>query len=122
MQKLLGDFLRFMQKNHATFFVQEYEEEEPVGSKLHVVSMYFNVLSLGVYPSTQYNIHTYYIHTHYIYIGQTDDKFRIPGEKDALSRHQHRTRIHASIHNWLDTAPVPVLCVLSIPQEEPQTA
>lgn len=31
VQKLLGDFLRFMQKNHATFFVQEYEEEEPVG-------------------------------------------------------------------------------------------
>lgn len=29
VQKLLGDFLRFMQKNHATFFVQEYEEEEP---------------------------------------------------------------------------------------------
>lgn len=32
VQKLLGDFLRFMQKNHATFFVQEYEEEEPVRS------------------------------------------------------------------------------------------
>lgn len=31
VQKLLGDFLRFMQKNHATFFVQEYEDEEPVG-------------------------------------------------------------------------------------------
>lgn len=31
VQKLLGDFLRFMQKNHATFFVQEYEAEEPVG-------------------------------------------------------------------------------------------
>lgn len=30
VQKLLGDFLRFMQKNHATFFVQEYEDEEPV--------------------------------------------------------------------------------------------
>ena len=59
MQKLLGDFLRFMQKNHATFFVQEYEEEEPVGSTLHIVSM-FNGLRLGVYPSTQYNIlHTY---------------------------------------------------------------
>ncbi|CAM9227841.1 unnamed protein product [Scytosiphon promiscuus] len=29
VQKLLGDFLRFMQKNHATFFVQEYEDEEP---------------------------------------------------------------------------------------------
>lgn len=31
VQKLLGDFLRFMQNNHATFFVQEYEDEEPVG-------------------------------------------------------------------------------------------
>lgn len=31
MQKLLADFLRFMQKNHAAFFVQEYEDEEPVG-------------------------------------------------------------------------------------------
>lgn len=31
VQKLLGDFLRFMQKNYATFFVQEYEAEEPVG-------------------------------------------------------------------------------------------
>lgn len=30
VQKLLGDFLRFMQKNHAQFFVQEYEDEEPV--------------------------------------------------------------------------------------------
>ena len=34
VQKLLGDFLRFMQKNHATFFVQEYEEEEPVGQSV----------------------------------------------------------------------------------------
>lgn len=33
VQKLLGDFLRFMQKNHATFFVQEYEDEEPVSQK-----------------------------------------------------------------------------------------
>lgn len=31
VQKLLADFLRFMQKNHAAFFVQEYEDEEPVG-------------------------------------------------------------------------------------------
>eukprot|EP00903_Cladosiphon_okamuranus_P007568 g7342.t1 len=30
VQKLLRDFLLFMQKNHASFFVQEYEEEEPV--------------------------------------------------------------------------------------------
>lgn len=30
VQKLLGDFLRFMQKNHAQFFVQEYEDKEPV--------------------------------------------------------------------------------------------
>lgn len=30
VQKLLGDFLRFMQKSHSTFFVQEYEDEEPV--------------------------------------------------------------------------------------------
>lgn len=30
VQKLLGDFLRFMQKNYATFFVAEYEDEEPV--------------------------------------------------------------------------------------------
>lgn len=30
VQKLLGDFLRFMQKNHAQFFVQEYEDEGPV--------------------------------------------------------------------------------------------
>ncbi|CAM9432310.1 unnamed protein product [Ectocarpus fasciculatus] len=29
VQKLLADFLRFMQKNHASFFVQEYEDEEP---------------------------------------------------------------------------------------------
>lgn len=30
VQKLLGDFLRFMQKNHVTIFVQEYEDAEPV--------------------------------------------------------------------------------------------
>lgn len=30
VQKLLGDFLRFMQKNHAHFFVQEYDYLEPV--------------------------------------------------------------------------------------------
>lgn len=36
VQKLLGDFLRFMQKNHATFFVQEYEDEEPVRSTVVV--------------------------------------------------------------------------------------
>lgn len=39
VQKLLGDFLRFMQKNHATFFVQEYEQEEPVGLKMQNVGI-----------------------------------------------------------------------------------